>query len=292
MKEIINSKNIKQNSSFPYLVLKVHGQVGFPHNPGFLVMHWHEDLQLIYGLADKVQVRFLANKSLNLTAGEGLFINKKVAHQVLPSDQAKYYSFIFPDYFLLFYLNSPVGKIINKFVNNSALSFYLFSKHIKWQKQIIEQLQKLVTLEQKKNDPLYAYGVLLGLSQIFFLMIKNVKLKSRRRVDNVNFQRMHVFLAFIQDHYSEKISLKMIADSAHVSKSECLRTFHLLLNTTPWDYLMDFRLNQAANLLRNSSLTVTDIAHQVGLNQASHFVLLFKRKTGFTPREYRQQKYY
>lgn len=43
----INSVNLNINSDFPYLVLDVINDIAYPRNPGFQVMHWHEDLQFI-----------------------------------------------------------------------------------------------------------------------------------------------------------------------------------------------------------------------------------------------------
>ena len=40
----INSVNLNQNTDFPYLVLDVVNDNSYPLNPGFQVMHWHEDL--------------------------------------------------------------------------------------------------------------------------------------------------------------------------------------------------------------------------------------------------------
>ena len=43
----INSVNLNAGSRFPYLVLNVVDNQSTPRNPGFQVMHWHEDLQFI-----------------------------------------------------------------------------------------------------------------------------------------------------------------------------------------------------------------------------------------------------
>lgn len=50
----INSVNLNQNTDFPYLVLNVINGNSYPKNPGFRVMHWHEDIQFIYVLDDNV----------------------------------------------------------------------------------------------------------------------------------------------------------------------------------------------------------------------------------------------
>lgn len=55
----INSVNLNQETSFPYLVLDVVNDESYPRNPGFRVMHWHEDLQFIYVLDGSIKVRTL-----------------------------------------------------------------------------------------------------------------------------------------------------------------------------------------------------------------------------------------
>ena len=58
-KAFINSVNLNADTGFPYLVLDVVNDRSYPKNPGFLVMHWHEDLQFIYVLEGEIEVRTL-----------------------------------------------------------------------------------------------------------------------------------------------------------------------------------------------------------------------------------------
>ena len=76
-------------------------------------------------------------------------------------------------------------------------------------------------------------------------------------------------------------------EGAHVSKSECLRCFRQSMGTTPYQYLMEYRLSQAAALLKRTDDPIEWIANQVGFGQASSFGKYFRRKTGLSPREYR-----
>ena len=99
--DYINSVNLNSNTDFPYLVLDVINDRSYPKNPGFQVMHWHEDLQLIYVLNGVIKVYTLDN-SVRVQAGEGLFINKNVVHYVKGLGECHYNSFIFPAYFLEF----------------------------------------------------------------------------------------------------------------------------------------------------------------------------------------------
>ena len=46
-RRFINSINLNAGTDFPYLVLEIINEQSFPRNPGFQVMHWHEDVQFI-----------------------------------------------------------------------------------------------------------------------------------------------------------------------------------------------------------------------------------------------------
>lgn len=111
----INSVNLNQNTDFPYLVLNVINGNSYPRNPGFRVMHWHEDIQFIYVLDGEIDVVTL-EKRTTLHKGEGFFINKNVVHLIDKVDVCHYNSFIFPDYFLRFYTGSPAEPIVNQII--------------------------------------------------------------------------------------------------------------------------------------------------------------------------------
>ena len=77
----INSVNLNVDSDFPYLVLDVVGDQSYPRNPGFQVMHWHEDLQFIYVLDGEIEIKTL-DTSVQVNKGSGIFINKNVIHLI------------------------------------------------------------------------------------------------------------------------------------------------------------------------------------------------------------------
>lgn len=71
---------------------------------------------------------------------------------------------------------------------------------------------------------------------------------------------MQKFLQYINEHYSEDISLDKLAASANVSKSECLRCFKESIQITPYKYLTEYRLSKAAELLKNTDESIGNIA--------------------------------
>ena len=99
---------------------------------------------------------------------------------------------------------------------------------------------------------------------------------------------MQAFLNHIEKHYAENLSLEALAKSGNVSKSECLRCFKACMQTTPYKYILEYRLSKAAILLKSTDTPIGDIASSVGFHQISHFGKCFREKTGYSPREYRQ----
>ena len=77
--EYINSVNLNSATDFPYLVLEGCDGKLFPVNKGFRVMHWHEDIQLIYVIHGELSVKTLDDEVI-IRDGEGIFINKYVVH--------------------------------------------------------------------------------------------------------------------------------------------------------------------------------------------------------------------
>ena len=153
----INSVNLNSNTDFPYLVLDVINENAYPRNPGFQVMHWHEDLQLIYVLDGEIEV-YTLDHFVRIQAGEGLFINKNVVHNVKGLGECHYNSFLFPTYFLAFYAGSPANSLVDSIVTNEQFVFLHFTQEITWQKEILSVLQQLVELEKNKTE-FYTYEI-------------------------------------------------------------------------------------------------------------------------------------
>lgn len=283
--DYINSINLNSNSDFPYLVLDVINDESYPRNPGFRVMHWHEDLQFIYVIDGEIEVKTL-DTSVSLEKGNGIFINRNVVHLVRKTSHCHYNSFIFPDFFLKFYIGSPAKSFVESIVNNDSVAVYTFKETDDNSKSVLEILSQLTELEKNKSD-FYTYEVLCSLSQLWLEVCRHFQAPTET-YNTVTEQRMRKFLDYIEKNYANNITLEELARSANVSKSECLRCFKATMQTTPYKYLTEYRLAKAADLLKNTDKSIGDIAIEVGIEQASHFGKCFKEKTGLSPRAYKK----
>jgi AraC family transcriptional regulator len=87
--------------------------------------------------------------------------------------------------------------------------------------------------------------------------------------------------------YGEPLSLDELADSAILSKFYFSRVFRTVTGTSPGRFLSAIRLFKAKNLLLGTSLSVTDIAYEVGYNSLGTFTTRFTRSVGLPPGRYR-----
>jgi transcriptional regulator GlxA family with amidase domain len=93
---------------------------------------------------------------------------------------------------------------------------------------------------------------------------------------------------WIQENYRSSIQLADIARQFRMSTRSLNRRFRSAANTTPVQYLQEFRLSQAKDLLKHSNLVISEVADQVGYSDASYFTALFKKVNAVTPAEYRR----
>lgn len=105
------------------------------------------------------------------------------------------------------------------------------------------------------------------------------------------FNRMMPALDIICREYSTPIDLNGLARACHLSPSHFRRTFRKLFGKSPLQFILNMRIQAAANLLKDSSLSVTEIALKCGFNEPNYFTRQFCQHIGVSPSEYRKYTY-
>lgn len=95
--------------------------------------------------------------------------------------------------------------------------------------------------------------------------------------------------SYIQQHYDGTLTVQQLAQSVNVHPNYLQRVFRAETGTTIIHYLNQFRLDKAMMLLRETDIAITDICEFVGINSRQYFHELFKKHTGLTPVQYREQ---
>lgn len=91
---------------------------------------------------------------------------------------------------------------------------------------------------------------------------------------------------YIHAHYAENIGVAEIAESLELSQGHIMREFKKATGQTLNQYLTQFRIGRAKELLAEKS--VTDTAFEVGYNNSNYFSTVFKKQTGQTPAQFRK----
>lgn len=102
---------------------------------------------------------------------------------------------------------------------------------------------------------------------------------------------MTMILDYISDHLHEKILVKDIADYVSCSVPYLSRLFHAETGVTVSKYIMDKKIEAAANMLQFSDYSSLEISNYLQFSSQSYFIKQFKKHIGITPKEYRG-KYY
>jgi AraC-like DNA-binding protein len=95
---------------------------------------------------------------------------------------------------------------------------------------------------------------------------------------------------YINDHMHEKLSVMALARRSGMNRYQFSRIFRSEHGMTFRDYVLSVRLHRAEEMLSHTDAPVTEIAFCAGFHDLSHFARLFRRRTGCSPREFRQRQ--
>lgn len=96
---------------------------------------------------------------------------------------------------------------------------------------------------------------------------------------------------YIDEHYREEISLEFLAEQFHFSREYIGRIFRSRHGYAVYEYILQVRMKQAVELLRNPKLTLPVIADFLGYSNANYFSKAFRRFYGISPSDYRNQNF-
>jgi 2-isopropylmalate synthase len=126
-------------------------------------------------------------------------------------------------------------------------------------------------------------------ASISALVVAVNKLLEVKKVESVQDERFLAMQNYIQVNY-QTVTLSDLAEEFHLSEPYVSKYIKEKSGKTFGDLVQNARMKKARTLLRNSSMTVENIAYAAGYQNVEHFNRQFKKKFGITPVEYRNQK--
>lgn len=92
----------------------------------------------------------------------------------------------------------------------------------------------------------------------------------------------------IEAELDTELSLASLAKESGYSRAHFLRMFRAATGLTPHQYILEMRLSAAQQLLRQSKISLVDVALKCGFSSQTHMNDVFRKQLGVTPQEYRR----
>lgn len=254
--------------------------------------HWHPGIELVY-VVRGTAIYYLPGEDVIVPPDGVLFINSEVYHTAGTVDVSVPVEYRCQNVDPSLLSNGEGSLIKTKYVDPivkcADLPFLLILPGTPLHEQALGLL-KAAYREAENEDFLYEYRLRQHLTQFWLMLIEHTQDVWRNPTPKNDYRsdRIKKMMIFIQERCTEKLTLEEIAASADISTRECLRCFKKLLRMTPFEFLTDCRVRRAADMLQNSSSSITDIALHCGFSSVSYFCRTFKKLTGESPSEYKQ----
>lgn len=142
--------------------------------------------------------------------------------------------------------------------------------------------------ESKNNSLLYKTYVENILNSILIDIVRFLFQNQKAGSPFLSSECIQKALIYLKNNFREGINLSETARHVGLSATYFSRLFHELTGKTFQSHLSSLRLDYAAGLLINSTLSVTEICYSSGYNSFSHFLRAFKEKYSLSPGKYRQ----
>lgn len=158
--------------------------------------------------------------------------------------------------------------------------------------------QSIEIREQMKEELLFivthADASPLELMGHFYLFINALISSSSRNVKSAQNSLRDFYvreaITYIEQHYQHEISVMEIATYCNLNRSYLTKIFKAVLETTPQDFLISYRIKKACELLSTSEHLIGKISNMVGYPNQLNFSRAFKRETGLSPRQWQKDK--
>ena len=183
------------------------------------------------------------------------------------------------------------------FIANKLSSFPEFSTVI----QLAKNANQFLIFDQDLKDKMEGHFKLLDtlskedkLIRVLSIMVKLANSNQYKQLLNetisqqyLNYGRIKSVLDYINTNYANNISTQDAARQLGLTTNSFCRVFKQTTNKSFLDYLNEFRIHKAVNLIENTDYTISEIIYQCGFNTPSYFSKKFRQLKKISPKAYR-----
>lgn len=249
-------------------------------------LHWHDHLEIMACLQGSFSIR-VEGEVYHLMPGDFLLINGGDSHEIFEGERNGLQLICSIDTGILknaqeWYFFQTVGSRKDGHIHkDSPVAQHLL--------EVLGHMAYLVTddIRLNREENWYEYHMYL---YDLLLVLSGYKEKASAAGQKERKEEFRKCISFLNDHYSEDITIHTLAHQMGVSEPTMYRMFQKHLGMSFVTYLNMVRVRGACVLLEQPQNKVADIAFSCGFTSLSNFYRIFGEIMGMTPREYRKKQ--
>ena len=270
---------------------KSHGTADFPveyyHvSPGasnyIMQLHWHEELEIVRVLRGKLLL-FVNNEQRQLEPCDIAFIGSGMLHRAEPIDST-YECLVFSPSFLKKHSTGRLSELLTPLISGDST----IAPMEREDDDISALIDEIFTSFSEK-DAFLELKISSCIAKLFYILYRSGRIVTGGNGSTTKHQArtMIKLISWIDEHYTEHISLDDMAMLCNLSPKYLCGFFKRMTGFTPTEYINRLRIEKACLALSDGHTSITDAAFDNGFNELSYFSKLFKKYVGCSPREYK-----
>ena len=257
------------------------------HHPRYVMdAHWHTETEILRVTKGVFEI-YLNRRHYTLGEGDVAFINAGTVHHG-EGEGCIYECVVFRPEMLLQSSGGAVNRYIKPIIRRQRTVRECFLRGSS--PEIEGCVQSLLSLLREPHEG-YELAVNAELTALFYRLYREgaVEEATLGKGQEKQLEQLVRLLAWLEDHYVERITLEMLSKETGLNEKYLCRFFKAYTAHTPIDYLNRLRIERAADDLRLRSCTVTEAAYANGFNDSAYFSKLFLKIKGLSPGAYKRE---
>lgn len=175
------------------------------------------------------------------------------------------------------------GRLIEELLSVYGISDHLVFKNASG----LRFMQKILSICE--DNSLSGYEINKCASAVFFELVCFLYECESNNSSSINPEAEKI-KSFIDSNLDKNLSLAELSSKIYRSEAQTIRIFKSAYNQTPYDYLIDQRIERATLFLLNTGMSIKEIALRLGFYDEHYFSNVYKKRTGNSPSKLRKNR--
>jgi AraC-like DNA-binding protein/mannose-6-phosphate isomerase-like protein (cupin superfamily) len=267
----------------PHFPIKVHRCKANEYGKILFSNHWHKHIEFLYFVSGKAAIECNSVEFI-VQSGELIVMNSNDLHAgVSLSDDLFYYAIILDPSLVQ---SHAMDAVETKFITPITENLILFNNRIENDTSIKNCILSIVH-ELDNLELGYELSIKSHLFAILTLLLRGYVAQilsfNDYKARMINLERLTPILEYIETNFHQELTVELLAGKAGLSRFHFSRLFKDLTGKSVTNYINSVRIRRAEYLLRNTPMTISEVALSVGYRDIYYFSRIFKKYKDVPP---------